>query len=73
MAELRGPVDFVLAVGDDIADELMFDTVNSLKGDRKMILKRQARTFTCTVGRKPSRANYYVNEANEISHLLEMI
>jgi len=33
-------VDFVLAVGDDIADELMFDTVNALKGDRKMILKR---------------------------------
>ena len=38
--------------------------------------RRQAPTvpvFTCTVGKKPSKAKYYVNDVDDVTDLLEKI
>jgi len=62
----KGSIDFVFAIGDDITDESMFKEVNAIASKKKdtadKIEKKDIKTFTCTVGRKPSNANYYVND-----------
>lgn len=50
--------DFVLCVGDDKSDEQMFETLVEKSLDN-------AQVFACTVGQKPSRANFYVNDNAE--------
>jgi len=75
LKERRGPPDFVLAIGDDIADEEMFKVVKILKKEGSHLLanKRELKSFTCTVGRKPSTADFYVNDASEVVHILEQL
>eukprot|EP00735_Rhodelphis_limneticus_P003779 TRINITY_DN1529_c0_g1::TRINITY_DN1529_c0_g1_i1::g.28146::m.28146 TRINITY_DN1529_c0_g1::TRINITY_DN1529_c0_g1_i1::g.28146 ORF type:complete len:1116 (+),score=75.54,sp/Q9ZV48/TPS11_ARATH/38.12/1e-81,sp/Q9ZV48/TPS11_ARATH/33.89/5e-69,Glyco_transf_20/PF00982.16/1e-101,Glyco_transf_20/PF00982.16/4e-19,Trehalose_PPase/PF02358.11/6.1e-48,Trehalose_PPase/PF02358.11/1.3e-08 TRINITY_DN1529_c0_g1_i1:89-3349(+) len=57
-------IDFVLCVGDDCSDEDMFAAVKE---------KRLAagRVFTCTVGPKPSEAEYYVNDQSDVGEILD--
>lgn len=70
----KGCIDFVFAIGDDITDESMFKEVNALACKKKeaaeKIEKKDIKTFTCTVGRKPSHANYYVNDYKRTLALL---
>ncbi|CAG9333089.1 unnamed protein product [Blepharisma stoltei] len=75
LKERRGPPDFILTIGDDIADEEMFKVVKALKKEGSNLLahKRELKSFTCTVGRKPSSADFYVNDANEVVHILEQL
>mmetsp|Transcript_29625 Transcript_29625/g.29375 ORF Transcript_29625/g.29375 Transcript_29625/m.29375 type:complete len:208 (+) Transcript_29625:767-1390(+) len=75
LKERRGPPDFILTIGDDIADEEMFKVVKALKKEGSNLLahKRELKSFTCTVGRKPSTADFYVNDASEVVHILEQL
>ena len=75
ISEKKGPLDFVLAIGDDIADEEMFRVVKAIRKEKSSIIsdKKAFKSFTCTVGRKPSLADYYVNDANEIVQFLELL
>ena len=68
-------MDFVCAIGDDIANEHMFMKLNTLfkKGVVHVHGKMRSKNcslFNCTVGRKPSHASYYVNDYKDVLSLL---
>jgi trehalose 6-phosphate synthase/phosphatase len=62
--------DFILAIGDDTADEEMFKYLHK----KKPIIKRYSKnlkTYTVTVGKKPSSADSYVDSTSDVRALLE--
>ncbi|KAL7603990.1 hypothetical protein Lser_V15G16312 [Lactuca serriola] len=63
--------DFVLCVGDDRSDEDMFVMIgDAIKGG--VILNVNNRSvFACTVGQKPSRAEYYLDDTVEVMNMIE--
>jgi len=61
------PLDFVLCIGDDSTDELMFGHLHQKLG------KHARQLLTSTVGRKPSEANSYLNDHGEVLELLELL
>jgi hypothetical protein len=65
ISSVGGNPDFVLAVGDDTADEFMFD---SLESHSEAVEKEKI--FTCTVGKKASAAKFYVDEHNDVIELV---
>jgi trehalose 6-phosphate synthase/phosphatase len=72
--ENKGPIDFILAVGDDNADEDMFKMVRLLaKHNSRLLVNRKVSAFTCTLGMKPSSAKYYLLDATKVVNLLEHI
>ncbi|PKA49182.1 Alpha,alpha-trehalose-phosphate synthase [UDP-forming] 6 [Apostasia shenzhenica] len=63
------PPDFVLCIGDDRSDEDMFETVI---GSRSTLsLPANSEVFACTVGKKPSKAKYYLDDPIDVVLLLE--
>jgi trehalose 6-phosphate synthase/phosphatase len=73
-SELKGPVDFIMAIGDDSSDEDMFKMVNLLKKQNSQILySEKIPAFTCTLGIKPSSASYFLLDAAKVVNLLEHI
>ena len=61
---------FVLCVGDDRSDEDMFA---AMEGHVSFSPHVQAEVFACTVGQKPSRAPFYVNEPADVAAALELL
>ncbi|KAL9275320.1 Alpha,alpha-trehalose-phosphate synthase [UDP-forming] 5-like protein [Drosera capensis] len=61
--------DFVLCIGDDRSDEDMFEVIMSARSGPS--LSPVAEVFACTVGRKPSKATYYVEDTSEILRMLQ--
>lgn len=60
--------DFALCIGDDRSDEDMFETIAwSSNKDVPAI----AEVFACTVGQKPSRAKYYLDDSDKVIKLLQ--
>ncbi|KAF6144652.1 hypothetical protein GIB67_006144 [Kingdonia uniflora] len=69
MQERGKLVDFVICIGDDRSDEDMFEVIsNSMEGPS---LSLNAQVFACTVGRKPSKAKYYLDDTVEIVRLIK--
>lgn len=62
--------DFIFALGDSTSDEEMFKYLSSVYG-QLTYFKDNIKVFPCTIGRKPSSANYYLNEINEVLESLE--
>ena len=72
--ERKGPIDFVLAIGDDTSDEEMFKVLRGMKKTESSLLSTGASAvFTVTVGRKPSTASSYVTDDLEVTRLLEVL
>ncbi|KAJ1441867.1 Trehalose-phosphatase [Sesbania bispinosa] len=71
MAENGNQADFVLCVGDDRSDEDMFEIVSSAIS--RNILSTNASVFACTVGQKPSKAKYYLDDTTEVTSMLESL
>ncbi|KAK1393362.1 Trehalose-6-phosphate synthase component TPS1 [Heracleum sosnowskyi] len=69
MAEKGGQADFVLCIGDDRSDEDMFEIIDS--AIKANILSSNTSVFACTVGQKPSKAKYYLDDTNEVLLMLE--
>ncbi|KAJ8438966.1 hypothetical protein Cgig2_018877 [Carnegiea gigantea] len=61
--------DFVLCIGDDRSDEDMFEVIMNAMATPS--LSPAAEVFACTVGQKPSKAKYYVENTGEILRILE--
>ncbi|KAK2993835.1 hypothetical protein RJ640_023719 [Escallonia rubra] len=61
--------DFVLCVGDDRSDEDMFEVISSSMAGPSIAPK--AEVFACTVGRKPSKAKYYLDDTVEIVRMMQ--
>ena len=61
--------DFVLCIGDDRSDEDMFEVISSAVAGPS--IAPGAEVFACTVGRKPSKAKYYLDDTVEIVRLIQ--
>ncbi|KAH7443383.1 hypothetical protein KP509_02G031900 [Ceratopteris richardii] len=63
------PPEFVLCIGDDRSDEDMFESIaTAMEGFPQAPL---AEVFACTVGQKPSKAKYYVEDTVEVLKMLQ--
>ncbi|KAJ4712298.1 putative Trehalose-6-phosphate synthase [Melia azedarach] len=60
--------DFVMCIGDDRSDEDMFESISSTAYGSSLPVAPEI--FACTVGQKPSKARYYLDDADEVSSLL---
>lgn len=60
--------DFILCIGDDRSDEDMFEVITSSMAG--LSIAPRAEVFACTVGRKPSKAKYYLDDPVEIVRLM---
>ncbi|KAK7329849.1 hypothetical protein VNO77_24030 [Canavalia gladiata] len=61
--------DFLLCIGDDRSDEDMFESI--ARSASNPALPTISRVFACTVGQKPSMAEYYLDDTTEVINLLE--
>jgi trehalose 6-phosphate synthase/phosphatase len=63
--------DFILCVGDDRSDEDMFEKIADIM--QKSIVDSQTLLYASTVGQKPSKAKYYLDDATDILNMLEAL
>ncbi|GJT04237.1 probable alpha,alpha-trehalose-phosphate synthase [UDP-forming] 10 [Tanacetum coccineum] len=63
MIENGQPPDFIACIGDDRSDEDMFESIMNTAPNTPEI-------FACTVGRKPSKAKYYLDDIVDVVKLL---
>ncbi|CAK7344664.1 unnamed protein product, partial [Dovyalis caffra] len=61
--------DFLFCIGDDRSDEDMFESIARLVDN--LSLPPIAEVFACTVGHKPSKAKYYLDDTPEVIKLLQ--
>nr|AAX16014.1 trehalose-6-phosphate synthase [Ginkgo biloba]AAX16015.1 trehalose-6-phosphate synthase [Ginkgo biloba] len=61
--------DFVMCIGDDRSDEDMFEGITSAMAGPS--LSPIAEVFACTVGQKPSKAKYYLDDTVEVLRMLQ--
>jgi len=61
--------DFIICVGDDNSDEKMFDFLAKKEKNIKKYAK-DADFYSITVGKKPSKAMYYVNSVKNVKELI---
>ncbi|KAK8608141.1 hypothetical protein V6N13_023572 [Hibiscus sabdariffa] len=71
MTERGKQADFVLCIGDDRSDEEMFEIISSAISSG--ILSPNTSVFACTVGQKPSKAKYYLDDPTEVVNMLEAL
>ncbi|MBA0627833.1 hypothetical protein Godav_022640, partial [Gossypium davidsonii] len=69
MSEKGKQADFVLCIGDDRSDEEMFEIISNAISSG--ILSSSTSVFACTVGQKPSKARYYLDDPAEVLNMLE--
>ncbi|KAF8039449.1 hypothetical protein BT93_B1861 [Corymbia citriodora subsp. variegata] len=63
------PPDFVMCIGDDRSDEDMFESILSIVSRPSLSVTPEI--FACTVGQKPSKAKYYLNDVSGVVRLLQ--
>ncbi|CAN1138293.1 Alpha,alpha-trehalose-phosphate synthase [UDP-forming] 6 [Linum perenne] len=63
--------DFVLCIGDDRSDEDMFEVITSSMAGMSTSMNPRSEVFACTVGKKPSKAKYYLDDTAEIVRLMQ--
>ncbi|KAL0542735.1 hypothetical protein IC582_017809 [Cucumis melo] len=71
MAEAGRRADFVLCIGDDRSDEDMFEIIGNAVSSGS--LSSNTLVFACTVGQKPSKAKYYLDDTTEVINMLEAL
>nr|AXH37640.1 trehalose-6-phosphate synthase [Moringa oleifera] len=69
MISSGNPPDFVLCIGDDRSDEDMFASMSSTA--YSSFLPAATEIFACTVGQKPSKAKYYLDDTVDVLTLLQ--
>lgn len=63
--------DFILCIGDDTSDEKMFDYLNRKEVEIKKYCKN-AILYPITVGKKPSKAKYYVDNPKNVKEIINI-
>eukprot|EP00887_Chlorella_sp_A99_P001749 scaffold19.g1749.t1 len=61
-----GPPDFVLCIGNDRSDEDMFTAIENMHLGQPAGAAAAREVFACTVGQKPSKAPFYVNDPSDV-------
>ena len=69
--EKKAP-DFILCIGDDASDEKMFRYLK-LKQNEIKSFNPKAKLISITVGKKPSEADYYVNNVKDVQELINKL
>ncbi|KAL7133047.1 hypothetical protein ABFS83_12G115100 [Erythranthe nasuta] len=67
MAKDGNAPDFVVCIGDDRSDEDMFASINAFSASAVPAVPE---IFACTVGQKPSKARYYLDDTVDVVKLL---
>jgi trehalose 6-phosphate synthase/phosphatase len=68
----KGPwADFVLCIGDDRSDEDMFENIAAAM--TRSIVAPKSPLFACTVGQKPSKASFYLDDTDEVVTMLSSL
>ena len=62
-------LDFILCIGDDTSDEKMFDYLFKKNNEIKKYCKK-AKIYGITVGKKPSKAKFYVEKPKNVQELI---
>lgn len=70
MAQSGRLADFVLCIGDDRSDEDMFEIVDNLVGGTPA---SNTSIFACTVGQKPSKAKYFLDDTAGVIAMLQSL
>ncbi|CAN8271160.1 unnamed protein product [Cochlearia groenlandica] len=70
MNSRRERPDFLLCIGDDRSDEDMFDSIAKHQDDSPI---GSEEVFACTVGQKPSKAKYYLDDTETVIKMLEWL
>ncbi|KAH6809563.1 trehalose-6-phosphatase synthase S8 [Perilla frutescens var. frutescens] len=60
--------DFVVCIGDDRSDEDMFESISNAVSNSSGTAVPEI--FACTVGQKPSKAKYYLDDTADVVRLL---
>jgi len=63
----KSEVDFMFCMGDDISDEKMFSSVINFASDSD---GRNRYAFNVAVGKKPTKASFFVEDASEVGNVL---
>ncbi|KDO32796.1 hypothetical protein SPRG_02494 [Saprolegnia parasitica CBS 223.65] len=63
-SQQASPVDFCLCIGDDQSDEFMFSYLEE---------RHMPKTFTVTVGKKPSAAKHFLNDVDQVMEVLNAL
>ena len=63
------PPEFVMCIGDDRSDEDMFESILTIVSGPS--LPSAPEIFACTVGQKPSKAKYYLDDTVDVLRLLK--
>lgn len=63
--------DFLMCVGNDRSDEDMFESINSKASSS--VFTTAPEVLACSVGQKPSKAKYYVDDTAEVIRLLKNV
>lgn len=63
--------EFVLCIGDDRSDEDMFESISNVASSSSLATAPEV--FACTVGQKPSKARYYLDDTAEVMTLLQSL
>ncbi|KAJ4879694.1 hypothetical protein Rs2_36748 [Raphanus sativus] len=61
--------DMVMCIGDDRSDEDMFESILNTVTNPDLPMRPEI--FACTVGRKPSKAKYFLDDVSDVLKLLE--
>lgn len=59
----------MLCIGDDRSDEDMFESTTT-KAEMEA-LSPEPKVYACTVGQKPSKATYYLDDPKDVIQLLK--
>ena len=63
------PPDFLMCIGNDRSDEDMFESI--LRTVSSPSSPVASEIFACTVGRKPSKAKYFLDDTGDVVKLLQ--
>lgn len=63
--------DFLLCIGDDRSDEDMFEGITRIV-DKDMVAANTS-VYACTVGQKPSKAKYYLDDTADVINMLQAL
>ncbi|KAK4780802.1 hypothetical protein SAY87_016908 [Trapa incisa] len=69
MINSNEPPDFVMCIGDDRSDEDMFESILITVSSPSLCVMPEI--FACTVGRKPSKARYYLDDVDDVVKVLQ--
>eukprot|EP00612_Vaucheria_litorea_P006132 CAMPEP_0171470926 /NCGR_PEP_ID=MMETSP0946-20130122/414_1 /TAXON_ID=109269 /ORGANISM="Vaucheria litorea, Strain CCMP2940" /LENGTH=1149 /DNA_ID=CAMNT_0012000347 /DNA_START=172 /DNA_END=3621 /DNA_ORIENTATION=- len=69
MVDIDMAPDFVLVIGDEASDEAMFTGVAQFQNQMQATMP-SLHCYTCTVGKKPTEAQAYLNDIDEVHELI---